>query len=385
MKKGDFSNDTLCVHAGAVTDMQAGGVNTPIFPSSAFRHLENPSGRTGYPRYMNIPTQEAPAAKIAALEGAEEGIVTSSGLGAIITTLLAFAKTGDHMVMQEDLYGGTHHMITSDLDRLGIEYSLVKPNPVSNFKDAIRPNTRLIYAETPSNPLLCLTDLRAVAEIAKSHGLISVVDNTFASPINQKPIELGFDVSVHSATKYLNGHSDLNCGAVATSAGLMEHIRERAINIGVTLNVLDCYLLERGIKTLALRVAKQNENAMTLATFLNQHPKVNRVYYPGLPGHEGHEIAKEQMLGYGGMLSFEVGEDLASCKQVALSLEMIIPAVSLGGVESTVSLPCLTSHAKMSPQDRAAIGVKDNLIRFSVGVENAQDLIDDLNQALARI
>ena len=385
MNHKDQSPDTICVHGGTVPDAQTGGVNTPIYASTSFAHPDNPRGSAGYPRYCNIPTQEAPAARLAALEGAQAGLVVASGLGAIFISLLAFAGRGDHVVFQADLYGGTHHLVTGEFQRLGIEYTFVPPSPASGFKEAIQHNTRVIYVETPSNPLLQITDIASVARAARERGLISIIDNTFATPINQRPLQMGIDVAVHSATKYLNGHSDINCGAVTSSQRHMDLVKERAINFGVTLNVMDCFLLDRGLKTLALRMERHNRNGMELAGFLAEHPRVRRVYYPGLPSHPGHELAREQMSGFGGMLSFELDCDAKGALRAVRALRLISPAVSLGGVESLVCFPALTSHENLGQAERRAMGISDSLIRFSVGVEHSQDLMADLEQAFKSI
>jgi cystathionine beta-lyase len=360
-----------------------GGVNTPIYTSSSYR-FPNPSGKAYYPRYFNLPNQEAVAEKLCALEGAEEALVQSSGMAAITATLLGLLQQGDHAVFQPDLYGGTHHFVTTELHRFGIEASFARGRGAEDFREELRPNTRLLFIETPSNPLLNIVDLSEISALAKEHGLISLIDNTFATPVNQRPIARGVDVVLHSGTKYLGGHSDLNCGAIATSRELMRRIRPVAVNHGGTLDSHACYLLERSMKTLGLRVERQNGNAMELALFLEAHLKVRRVYYPGLPGHEGHETAKRQMSGFGGMLSFELAMGKEEADEVLRKLRVITQAVSLGGVESLICFPAETSHAKMSPEAREEAGISDTLVRLSAGIEDVEDLRQDLSDALQR-
>ncbi len=372
---------TLCVHAGSIPDEAAGGVNTPIFTSSAFR-VPGPSGKVLYPRYQNTPNQLAVSEKLAALEGGETGLVFSSGMGAITGVFFALLQAGDHVVLQRDLYGGTHHFVVSDLPRFHIDTTLVDGTEPEAFERALRPETRLLYLETPSNPLLKILDLRALGELASSRGILTAVDNTFATPVNQNPIELGIDVVIHSGTKYLNGHSDLCCGAVVTRGDLMEKIHHTSVNQGTSLNACDCYQLERSMKTLGLRMRQHNRNGLALAEFLKNHPRVRRVYYPGLPDHPGHEVAAGQMKGFGGMLSVELECDLDAARRVVSRLRLVTEAVSLGGVESLLCFPCLTSHAKVPREEREAQGISDSLIRISVGIEETADLLADFDQAL---
>ena len=373
------SKETLSVHAGSFGDPQFKGTVTPIFPSSAYDYEGTQNG-TMYPRYYNTPNNKAVAEKLAALENAEAGIVVSSGMAAIMTSIFAMLKKGDHAVFQSDLYGGTHSAVVHELPRYGMEFSMVDGSQPGNFEKAIRPETRLIYIETPSNPTLKITDIKAVAEFAKRRGLITIIDNTFASPINQNPIDLGIDIVTHSGTKYIGGHSDICCGAILTSARLAGEITRSAVHFGGSLDQQTCWLVERSLKTLAIRVQQQNRNALAIAEFLTTDNRVSRVYYPGLPDHPGHEIAKAQMPGgFGGMLSFDVKGD---AHQFMNRLKLIKRAISLGGVESTITSPAKTSHIKMSSADRLAIGVTDNLARLSVGIESTEDLIHDIRQAL---
>ena len=372
------SKQTLSVHAGSVGDPQYKGVTNPIYTASAYDYTDVPV--TIYPRYFNAPNQKAVAEKIAALEQTEDALIFSSGMAAIMTALFAFLKNGDHAILQSDLYGGTYHALINELPRYGIEYDLADSNDSKSFMDLIRENTKVIYIESPSNPLLKITDIKSIAAIAKAHNIITMIDNTFASPINQNPHALGVDIVLHSGTKYLGGHSDLSCG---TMAGTHKHTRqvwESAIHFGAHLEASTCYLLERSIKTLAIRVRQQNENALQIARFLNEHANVKNVNYPGLESHPRYAIAKTQMPGgFGGMLSFD---PKANANEFVKRLQLIKTAISLGGVESTISSPMLTSHAKMTAEERALAGISDNLLRLSVGIEDVNDLIEDLNNAL---
>ncbi|MBT1707023.1 aminotransferase class I/II-fold pyridoxal phosphate-dependent enzyme [Fulvivirgaceae bacterium PWU5] len=379
MIHGKTSKITQSVHAGSHEYLAHGGVVTPIFPSSAYDYE---GGRPlQYPRYFNIPNQLAVAGKVAALENAEAGVVFSSGMAAILTTLFSLLKNGDHAIFQRDLYGGTHHALAQEMPRFGIDYTLVDGAEPANFEKAIRPETRLIYIETPSNPTLKITDIQAVAAIARRHGLLTVIDNTFASPVNQNPIDLGIDIVLHSGTKYIGGHSDLCCGFAVTTQELTQRILASAINHGGSLDAHTAWLVERSLKTIVLRVRQQNENALAIARYLKTDNRIGQVYYPGLEDHPNHIVAKAQMPGgFGGMLSFEVKGDA----QVFMAkLALIQRAASLGGVESTITSPARTSHVKVSAEERKATGVTDGLVRLSTGIEEAEDLINDIKQALA--
>lgn len=369
---------TLSANAGLHQDHHYKGIANPIFVSSAYDYEE--VDETLYPRYFNTPNQQAVARQLALLEHAEDGVLFSSGMAAISTCIFCMLRKGDHAVIQSDLYGGTYEALVSEFERFEIDSTFVDGADAENFEKAIRPNTKLVYIETPSNPTLKITDIRTVAGICKKHGIVSMIDNTFASPINQNPITLGIDIVTHSGTKYLGGHSDLCCGAALASETLCARIRHSALHFGGSLNGISCYLLERSLKTLALRVRQQNANAMTLAEHLSAHDAILRVYYPGLKDHPGHTVAAAQMPGgFGGMLSFEVRGDAASFIE---KLCLIRRAISLGGVESTICIPSKTSHIKMSAEERHKIGVTDQLVRLSVGIEDPDDLIRDIDQAL---
>jgi cystathionine beta-lyase/cystathionine gamma-synthase len=300
-------------------------------------------------------------------------------MAAISTLLLAQLKPGDHAIFQAELYGGTYHLVANELTRLGMECTFVPAG--GDFSAALRTNTRLIYVESPSNPLLRCVDLVAVARLGKERGVLTAIDNTFATPINQNPIAHGIDVVVHSGTKYLNGHSDGNSGVVISTQEVIRRVMEFAVTYGGMLDAQGCYQLERGLKTLALRVRQHNENAERLARFLQSHPAVARAIYPGLADHPDHAIASRQMRGYGGMLSFEL-RDPAQVDAVLAKLRIATPALSLGGVETLVCVPSRTSHRTLSREERQRAGINDGLVRVSVGIEDADDLLEDFGQAL---
>ncbi|MDQ3535492.1 MAG: PLP-dependent aspartate aminotransferase family protein [Bacteroidota bacterium] len=370
----------MCVHSGSelITDSQS--VVTPVYPASSYRYRK--TSENTYPRYFNTINQKVIIEKLSALEGGQDGLIFSSGMAAISTTLFSLLQQGDHVVFCQGLYGGTYHLVTSEFEKRGILYNFAADNSIEAFSKVINQQTKVIYIETPSNPLLEIIDIQSISQLAKNKGIVTVIDNTFASPINQNPIKLGFDIVIHSGTKYLSGHSDLCFGAVLTSKALKERINEVAINYGGSLNALDCYLIERSLKTLAVRIEKHNENALILANFLQEQPEVQKVYYPGLSSHPNHEVAKAHMRGFGGMLSFELAtQSLAQVDTFLDNLHIIQPAMSLGGVESLICSPATTSHVKMSPQEREKIGISDSLLRFSVGIEDAQDLKNDLENA----
>ena len=373
-----YTKETRCVHSGTLIDQQDQGANSPVYTSTSYGYLDKETPM--YPRYFNTKNQQALAKKISDLENGESGLVFSSGMAAITSTLYAFLSQGDHIIFQSALYGGTLNFIGKELNRFGIEYTLINSTFTEDFEQAIQENTRAIYIETPSNPLLKITDMEALARLAKSKNILSIIDNTFASPINQNPLDWWIDIVLHSATKYLNGHSDVTAGAVVSTKDKVERIWETARSLGGSLNAQICYLLERSLKTLDIRVKKQNENALQLAHFLEAHPQIQKVWYPGLKSHIGHDTASRQMSGFGGMLSFEPQNK--SIIQLQRRLELIRPAVSLGGIDSTICTPALTSHKGLTQEEREAQGISDTMLRLSVGIENIDDLIQDLNQAL---
>ena len=369
---------TACVHAGTMIDETVRGVNTPVHTSTSFAYLD--AQEIIYPRYFNIPNADAVAMKISILEHGEAGLIFSSGMAAISSTLFTFLQNGDHAIFQKGLYGGTFDMVTKEIGKFGIQYNITPDNNISSFEKLIRPNTKLIYIETPSNPLLGITDIQGIASLAKARKLVSVIDNTFASPVNQNPIDFGIDIVLHSATKYLGGHHDICAGAGVSSTENIQKIRKTAFTLGGSLNAWTCYMLERSIKTLAVRVKCQNENAQKIAEFLSGNHEIDRVYYPGLASHPGHEIAARQMSGFGGMLSFELRN--ADPLQFQKKLKLIKPSVSLGGVDTIVCSSVLTSHRHLSLEEREREGIRNGLLRLSVGIEDLADLIEDLTQAL---
>lgn len=379
MSKNKLGENTICTHIGEVNDSTFKGAVSPIYMATSYEFMDVEIGR--YPRYFNTPNQEFLAKKIAALENAEAAMIFTSGMAVISTTLLAFLSAGDHIVLQNDIYGGTRNLIEAQFDRYHIEYSFTKGLDAKDFEACIQPNTKLIYIETPSNPLLKLVDIEAVAKLAKSKGVLSVIDNTFATPIIQKPIDFGIDIVLHSATKYFGGHSDISAGAVATTQEHIDTIWNLAKNLGGNLSDFMVWMLERSMKTLSVRVKAQQKNAKKIAKILSKNKDISQVYYPGLKSHPDHKLAKEQMKGFGAMLSFDLAEGLDAVLFLK-SLKLIKPSMSLAGVESTMILPALTSHALLTPEDRAAQGINDGLIRFSVGLEETDNLIEDIEQAL---
>jgi cystathionine beta-lyase len=371
------SKETRAVHSGH-TNSSHKGTNNPVYTSTSYKYLE--SDGIEYTRYSNTPNQKALVDKVASLENAETGIVFSSGLAAVSSTMFTFLKTADHIIFQQGLYGGTTNFIVNELEKFGIEYTLLENNSLASFEKAVKKNTKMVYIETPSNPLLSILDLKEMSGFAQKHNLISVVDNTFASPVNQNPLDYGIDLVLHSATKYLGGHSDICAGFVLGNTDMIDNIRQTALNFGGSLNPLMCHLLERSLKTLYVRVDQQNKNALQIAQYLEAHEKTGRVNYPGLSSHPGHETANNQMHGFGGMLSFELkNQDIVDFQK---RLKLIAPAISLGGVETIISAPVLTSHKKLTDQQRAKEGISDNLLRLSVGIEHVDDLIGDLEQAM---
>jgi len=371
--------NTICTHSGAIEDATFKGSVSPLYMSTSFDFMDVETKR--YPRYFNTPNQEYLSKKIAALEHAEAALIFGSGMAAISSTLLTFLKSGDHAVIQNDIYGGTRNFIESHFSNYGIEYSFTKDLSAQSFEDCIQPNTTLIYIETPSNPLLKLVDIFAIAKLAKSRQIITAADNTFATPIVQNPLDLGIDIVMHSATKYFGGHSDISAGAVASSQEIMDKIWDLAKDFGGNLSDYTVWLLERSMKTLGIRVKAQQRNAKRLAKYLQKHNAVKSVFYPGLKSNPYHSLAKIQMKGFGAMLSFELKDNYDS-NTFLKALKLIKPSMSLAGVESTMLLPSKASHSLLSENDRLSQGITDQLIRFSVGIESKKDLIDDIEHAI---
>ncbi|MGO3181716.1 MAG: trans-sulfuration enzyme family protein [Aequorivita sp.] len=382
MKPKSLGLNTICTHVGEVEDKQFKGAVSPLFMSSSYAYEDVEVKR--YPRYFNTPNQEALCKKIAMLEKSEAGLIFGSGMAAVSTTMLAFLHKGDHVVLPQTLYGGTYNFVVEEFDKYGIEFSFAEGFSEADFSEKIQENTKVLFVETPSNPLMRITDLEMIAKLAKQHGVVTMIDNTFASPVNQTPADFGIDIMIHSATKYMGGHSDICAGAVAASEEHIETIWNLAKNLGGSLSDYTVWLLERSMKTMVLRVKAQNENAQKMAEWLENHPLIENVYYPGLKNHPEHELAKKQMRGYTGMLSFEINESLDTSLFLKY-LKIIKPSMSLAGVESTILSPAKTSHGLLSPEAREEQSISDGLLRFSVGIEEAEDLIDDLKAAFKKL
>ena len=377
-------SNTTAVHAGEPNPRISGAVVMPIFQSSTYLYEDETDYHDArYVRLSNSPNHEVLHRKLAALENAEAALVAASGMAAISTSLLAMLNADDHLLVLDCPYGGTRGFIVEDLPRFGISYTFIDPNDPRDWESKLTPKTRAIYVETITNPLMQVPDLEAVVEFARSNDLLSMVDNTFASPINFRPAEHGFDLSLHSCTKYLNGHSDIAAGAVIGRTVLVEKVRRLLNHLGGSLDPHACYLLQRGIKTIGLRIRQQNQSALAIARFLEDHTSVKSLNYPGLPSHPAHERARTLFDGFGGMLSFELAGGAPAARRFLKRLKIPLVAVSLGGVESLIILPAVTAYANVPAPERKRLGVTDGLIRLSVGIEETQDLIDDIRQALS--
>lgn len=390
MKRNQHRPETTVVRGGTDLSKKNGPLSTPIYQTSTFEVTDNEQQLRAtptdmfYTRYGN-PTHTVAEKAIAELEGVERALLFASGMNAITTTILALLKSGDHVVAQRDIYGGATKFFGQWLPKLGIETTFVDTSEYDQHERAIRPNTKLLYVESPTNPIVRVVDLRRVASIAKRHNLISMIDSTFATPINCRPAEFGIDLVMHSGTKYFGGHSDLIAGVVAGPAELIDKIHSTRTTLGGCMDPHAAWLLLRGIKTLAVRVQRQNENALRVAEFLSQHPNVRRVHYPFAESHPQRALAMDQMRGAGGIVSFEVEGSGDDARKLSEALNLFTLAPSLGGVDSLVCIPVLTSHAMIPAEHRAKMGITEQLIRLSVGIENADDLIADLEQALARV
>lgn len=382
MKSKKLGLNSICTHVGEVEDKQFKGAISPLYMSSSYAFEDVEVKR--YPRYFNTPNQEALCKKIAMLEKCEAALIFGSGMAAVSTTMLAFLHKGDHVVLPQTLYGGTYNFVVEEFYKFGIEYSFTEGFSEKDFSEKIQKNTKVIFVETPSNPLMRITDLEMISKLAKKHGIISMIDNTFASPVNQTPADFGIDIMIHSATKYMGGHSDICAGAVAASEQHIKVIWNLGKNLGGSLSDYTVWLLERSMKTMGLRVKAQNKNAKKMAKWLEKHPRVDKVYYPGLKTHPDYTLAKKQMRGYTGMLSFEINESL-NVNEFLKSLRLIKPSMSLAGVESTILSPAKTSHGLLSPEARKKQGISDGLLRFSVGIEEVADLKNDIESAFNKI
>jgi len=390
MKRQTRHPETKAVRGTAALDKKNGPLATPIFQTSTFEVTDNDEQVRAtdtdhfYTRYGN-PTNTVAEQTIAALEGVDRALTFASGMGAITTTIMALLKAGDHIVAQRDIYGGVTKFLSQWLPKMGIETTFVDTTDYEQHAQAIRPNTKLLYVESPTNPTLRVVDLKTVGALARRHKLISMIDGTFGTPINQHPAEFGIDLVMHSGTKYLGGHADLICGVVGGRTDLIEKIHATRTTLGNCMDPHASWMLVRGLKTLAVRVARQNENALRVADFLSQHAKVRSVNYPFLKSHPQHAIARQQMGGGGGVVSFEVEGTGEDARRVSESMRLFSLAPSLGGVESLVSIPVLTSHAMIDPDHRKKMGVTEQLIRLSIGIENADDLVTDLEHALEAV
>ncbi|TLZ31967.1 MAG: aminotransferase class I/II-fold pyridoxal phosphate-dependent enzyme [Gammaproteobacteria bacterium] len=383
MSESSLRIETKLVHAGEPLPRILGAVEMPIFQSATFEYGgEGSYHDVRYLRTNNTPSQLALQAKIAALENAPAALVTASGMAAISTTLLTVLSAGDRLLAQSCLYGGTHDLMNRDFATLGMAVDFIDADRRESWQAQLRPTTRAIYVEAMTNPLLQVADLEAVVEFARAHGLISIIDNTFASPVNFRPIEAGFDLSIHSATKYLNGHADIVAGVVSGGAELIERIRHKANHLGGSLDPHAAFLLSRGLKTLALRVRYQNESTLRIARFLEGHPAVECVHYAGLESHPRHARARSLFAGFGGVLSFELEGPASRADEFAARVRLPIVAPSLGGVHTLLTRPATTSHAGLAPEERARLGIGDGLLRLSVGIESTEDLLEDLERAL---
>jgi cystathionine gamma-synthase len=392
MKKHKFRQETEAVRGGTSRgtgkEKKNGPLATPIYQTSTFEvtdmqeQLRLTDSDTYYTRYGN-PTSTVAEKAIAELEGADAALLFSSGMAAITTSILALVESGDHIVAQRDIYGGVIKFLSKWLPKMGIETTFVDTNDIEQHERAIRPNTKLLHIESPTNPNVRVVDLEKIAALAHKHGLITTIDSTFATPINCRPAEWGIDLVLHSGTKYFGGHSDIMCGIAAGRRDLIDQIHHVRTTLGGCMDPHAAFLLLRGIKTLAVRVERQNESALKVAEFLSQHPKVTRVHYPLLKQHPDYAIARKQMKGAGGVLSFEVEGSGADACRVAEALNLFTLAPSLGGVDSLVTIPVLTSHYMIDPELRRKMGVTEQMIRLSVGIEHVEDLIADLEKGLA--
>jgi cystathionine gamma-synthase len=390
MKQRKRRPETAAVRGGSEMDKKNGPVAPEIYQTSTFEVADNEeqirvtTTDRYYTRWGN-PTITLAEQTVAALEGTEAALVFASGMGAITTTILSLLKAADHIVAQRDLYGGVTKFFSGWLPKLGIETTLVDTTEYEQYARAIRSSTKLLYLESPTNPALRIVDMKKMAALSRQHGLISMIDSTFGTPINQHPAEYGIDLVMHSGTKYLSGHADLTCGVISGRRDLIEQVGESRKTLGNCMDPHAAWLLIRGLKTLAVRVARQNENALRVAEFLEQHAKVRRVHYPFLKSHPQYAIAREQMSGGSGMVTFEVDGSGDDARRVSEAMKLFTLATSLGGVESLVSIPVLTSHAMISAEQRAQMGVTEQMVRLSVGIEAVEDQIEDLERALEAI
>ena len=378
--------ETKLIHSGEPQPRIGGSVVMPIFQTAMFEYAgEETYDAVRYIRLNNTPNHLVLHRKLAELESAEAALVTASGMAAISTALLTVLEAGDHLLAQDCLYGGCHTLLSEDFAKFGLSFDFIDGDDPASWERKLRPNTRAIYVEAMSNPTLQVSDLKAAVEFARAHGLVSLIDNTFASPVNFRPVEHGFDLSLHSATKYLNGHSDIVGGACIGRADLIEKITHKLNHLGGAMDPHAAFLLHRGIKTLALRVGYQNQSALEIARFLEAHSAVQRVNYPGLESHPRHKRARELFSGFSGMFSFELKGGVDAAEKFMSNTTIPLIAPSLGGIETLMTRPATTSHSGVSRDDRLRIGITDGLIRVSIGIEATEDLIEDFERALRSV
>jgi cystathionine beta-lyase/cystathionine gamma-synthase len=373
---------TVAVHGGSEKGDADTPVVTPLYQSVNFIQEVGTAEGLRYPRYGNLPNAEIVARRVAMLEGAEAAIVLASGMGATACALLALLRPGDHLLASSWIYGGTHRLFTQEFEAMGIGVTLVDPTESRGWRRRLRKETRAIFVETPVNPTCRVLDLRGASHLTKENGLALVVDSTFASPVNFRPMEHGADVVIHSATKYLNGHHDVLAGVVAGTAPYIEEVRQKMMVWGQAPDPFAVWLLDRGLKTLDVRVRRQNENAARIAAWADGRKEIRHVHYPGLPDHQDHETARTTLDGFGGMLALELLGGAKAADRFVRRLKVWVHATSLGGLESLVSEPRFSSHAHLSAEQRAKVGIPDGFVRLSVGIEDVEDLIADLEQAL---
>jgi len=377
--------ETQAIHAGERPDRETGAISAPIYQTSAFAFEDVGKTRKGYDysRTAN-PTRAVLQDTIAALEGGVAGFAFATGMAAE-ATVIHLLKAGDHIISGDDVYGGTYRLFQDIMTGFGLEFTFLRMDNRKKIEEAIKPNTKMLWLETPSNPLLNIVDVEMVVDIAKKHNLLTVIDNTFATPYFMKPIKYGIDLVVHSTTKYLNGHCDVVGGAVVTTTDeLTEKVQFLLNGMGTCASPFDCWLVLRGIETLPVRMRQHEANAIVITDFLKGHPSAKRVFYPGLKSHPGHDIARRQMTGFGGMVAFEISGDSADVNNFLRKIKIFALAESLGGAASLAEHPATMSHASMPKEYRQKVGITDELIRLSVGLENVEDLVDDLSQALKR-
>jgi len=376
------ANTTTSIHAGALHPRPSGAIGTPIFQASTYEYHGEDYHDIGYMRLSTSPNHRVLAARIAALEGSEAALATGSGMASISAVLFTLLSAGDHILVQDCLYGGTTGLLTGELARMGITHTAIDPQNPESWDALVEPNTRAVYVETLTNPTVQMADLESVVAFARERSLVSIIDNTFATPVNFRPAVLGFDVVVESCTKFMNGHTDIIAGSVAGSAEMVARVKRTLDHLGGVLDTHTCFLLERGLKTLPIRMERHNGNALAVARFLEDHPAVSTVHYPGLESHPQHERAARLLAGFGGMVSFEVAGGVDAAERFLSRLTVPAVAVSLGGAESLIVRPAAAIHGELSPEERARSGISDGLMRFSVGLEDSEDLIADLKQAL---